>query len=269
MYKLLAIDIDGTLISFKRPDISDRVKEAVRKAKEMSTHVVLISGRNYKSMNRFLEDLNITEYGITTNGSVIVDVTNENILYEIMIDESVARGIIEILDIENIAYTAFSGLYAYAHKKHEENRTVQVLKREKDNVRIYDDIEHLFDGIQINKFSVIGKNEDDLDKLIDQIKDKYGDIVEVEYGLKAHIDIYPKGTNKGIALTKLAEKLQIPMEQVIAIGDSENDISMIEAAGLGIAMGNAFEHVKECADYITQTIEEDGAAQAIEKFILC
>lgn len=268
MYKLLAIDIDGTLISFKRPNISDRVKDAVRKAKEMGTHVVLISGRNYKSMNRFLEYLNITEYGITTNGSVVVDLTNENILYETILDESVARGLIEIFETENITYTAFAGLYAYAHRKHVENRTIQVLMREKDNVHIYEDIEELFANVKTNKYSVIGKKEDNLDKLIDVIKENYGDKVAVEYGLKGHIDIYPKATNKGIALRKLAEKLQIPMDQVMAIGDSENDITMIEAAGLGIAMGNAFEHVKECADYITETMEEDGVAHAIEKFIL-
>jgi len=90
----------------------------------------------------------------------------------------------------------------------------------------------------------------------------------VSQSLKDNLEVMNKGINKGNAIRILAEIYGINREEIIAIGDNENDISMIEYAGLGIAMGNAVDTLKERADYITGNYDEDGVAQAIEKFVL-
>ncbi|MPW26873.1 Cof-type HAD-IIB family hydrolase [Alkalibaculum sp. M08DMB] len=267
MYKLLAIDIDGTLMTFKQPQITQRVKEAIQRAKEKGTHVILISGRNYRSMNRMLQDLDIKDYGITINGGIIVDIASGENISATYLDRSVASGITSIFESEGIPYAIFAGFYTYAPREHEYNNTVEYLKLEEDNVRIYDDTEEFLNTVKTNKYMGMASHEK-LDKIAKLIKEQYDDYVFIEYGLREHMEIYPKTINKGIALTSLADKLSIPMEEVMAIGDAENDISMLEAAGLGVAMGNALSSVKEKADYITKSVEDDGVAYAIEKFII-
>ncbi len=267
MYKLLAIDIDGTLISFKRPDISQRVRNAILKAKEKGTHIVLASGRNYKSMSRVLEHLDIREYGITSNGAVVVNLEDETILFEAFVAPHIAQGVTEIVEGADIAHMVFSGLHLYAHKRYEKNPTIQYFQKEEDNLRLYDNSQEFVNKVKINKYSVMGEDAI-LNKVIKKINERYREELEIVYGLKGHIDVYPKKVGKDIALQKLADKLEIPMNQVMAIGDSENDLAMIKAAGLGIAMGNAFVHVKKQADFVTKAIDEDGVAVAIERFII-
>lgn len=267
MYKLLAIDIDGTIIDYERPHISDVVKDSVKRAKELGVYIVLISGRNYYSMKRFLEELEVEDYGITINGGIVTDLKTGEKLYEVYLEKSVARGVTEILSRKGVPYAVFAGLNAYAPREYEEHPTVQYLNLEKDNMIIYDDTDAFLNTIKTNKYIAMDTDEE-LDVLTEIIKDKFGDKVYVQYGLKGLIEIYPLDMNKGMALSNLANKLGIPMEEVMAIGDGENDISMIEAAGMGVAMGNAVKNVKEHADYVTKSIQEDGVAYAIEKLII-
>lgn len=267
MVKLLAVDIDGTLINYEQPDISVKDKEAIIKAGKKGVHVVLISGRNYYSMKRFLDDLSIKDYGITINGGIVIDMQNEEKILETYLDTDIAQGLTQIFEEEKVPYAIFGGLKAYAPKKHENHPTVEYLNIEKDNMVIYDDTREFLNTVKVNKYITM-TDDKNLDRISSVIKSKYGDRVFVEYGFSGLVEIYPIGMNKGIALKNLADKLEISMDQVMAIGDAENDISMIEAAGIGVAMGNAVKNVKDHADYVSRTIEENGVAYAIEHFIL-
>ncbi|MFZ7132352.1 MAG: Cof-type HAD-IIB family hydrolase [Eubacteriales bacterium] len=266
MYKLIAIDIDGTMISMEKPYITDRVKKAIYKAKEMGVHVILISGRNYNSMTRFLDELEIKDYGITINGCVVMNIATGEKIFETYLDQEVAKGLTEIFIRERVPYTVFADLYTYAPKEFESNSTIQYLMLEKDNVRLYEDTEQFLANIRTNKYMIMA-DEKKSKSIVEEVKKKYPGVY-VECGAKGHIEIYPIGTNKGLALTKLASQLKINMRNVMAIGDGENDISMLKVAGLGIAMGNAVTNVKSHANYVTKTVDEDGVAYAIEKFIL-
>ena len=104
-------------------------------------------------------------------------------------------------------------------------------------------------------------------EIVKQYLEEKPEIHVVEGGF-GNLEFTRKGINKASGLTFLAKHLQIPMEQVMAIGDSENDIEMIEVAGLGIAMGNALECVKKAAVSITDTNANEGVAKAIEKYLL-
>ncbi|MFZ7120239.1 MAG: Cof-type HAD-IIB family hydrolase [Eubacteriaceae bacterium] len=266
MYKLLGIDIDGTIINYEQPNITKRVKEAIFRAKKQGVHVVLISGRNYYSMKRFLEELDVKDFGITINGGIVIDLKSGEKIFETYLDEEIARGLTNIFIQEKVAYAVFAGLNAYAVREFEKNPTVEYLKNEKDNVIVYDDTEDFLSTIKTNKFIAM-TDDKNLEKLTQIIKEKYGDKVYVEYGFSGLIEIYPIGMNKGVALQSLANKLQIPMKKVMTIGDAENDISMLKVAGMGVAMGNAIMNVKDHADFVTKAIHEDGVAHAIDKFI--
>ena len=107
--------------------------------------------------------------------------------------------------------------------------------------------------------------------LIKGIKDELRGIEELEVvgsAREEHMEVNSKGTSKGKTIALLADVLEIKREEIIAIGDGENDMTMIAFAGLGIAMGNAKEALKKIADYVTNTNEEDGVAKALEKFVL-
>jgi Cof subfamily protein (haloacid dehalogenase superfamily) len=267
MIKLLAIDIDGTLINFERPNISKKVKNTVMAAKRLGVYVVLISGRNYYSMKRYLEDLGIEEYGITTNGGIVLDLKTGKAIIENEMKKDIALGVYKKLEEKNIPYSLFAGLNVYVAEKHRNQPTIELLAKEKDNVIVVDDMERFILENKMNKFMFMDEDHT-LDALRDYFEEKYGDCVNVEYGFEKHMEIYPKCLNKGMALEALAEQLEIPMDEVMAIGDAENDISMLEIAGIGVAMGNAIKNVKDHADYVTKSVDEDGVAYAIEKFII-
>ncbi|NTW72677.1 MAG: HAD family phosphatase [Eubacteriaceae bacterium] len=267
MYDLLAIDIDGTLINFEQPDISERVKNAIFKAQEKGVYVVLISGRNYYSMKRFVEELKIKEYGITTNGAVVIDLKTRTKIIETCLSKEMASDICTIIEKADVPYAISADLNVYATEKHAEFSSFKTLAQEEDNLIIIENGQKYTAENHINKFVFVADNEK-LSLMYEEIIEKYGDRVNVEHGYEFHMEVYPKTINKGVALTALAKQINIPIERVMAIGDAENDIEMLKMAGLGVAMGNAINNVKDYADYITKPIDEDGVAWAIEKFIL-
>ncbi|HCX64554.1 MAG TPA: hypothetical protein DHN33_05025 [Eubacteriaceae bacterium] len=267
MVKMLAIDIDGTLIDFEQQNITSKVKDAVFKAKEKGVYVVLISGRNYYSMKRYLEDLEIEEYGITTNGGLVLDLKTKKRIIENDLDREIAIDVLKEIEKNQVSYSIFAGLHIYAPHKHREDPTIKFLAKEKDNVKYIESGMTFVEENTINKYMFVGKDRV-LDAMHKTITSKHGDDVNVEYGFEHHMEVYPKSMNKGIALRGLADELDIDMKHVMAIGDAENDISMLKAAGIGVAMGNAIKEVKDYADYVTKGIAEDGVAHAIEKYIL-
>ena len=127
MIKLLAIDIDGTLINFERPNISKKVINTVMAAKKLGVYVVLISGRNYYSMKRYLEDLGIEEYGITTNGGIVLDLKTGKAIIENEMKKEIALGIYNKLEEEEIPYSLFAGLNVYVSEEHRNQPTIALL----------------------------------------------------------------------------------------------------------------------------------------------
>ncbi|MFZ7132353.1 MAG: Cof-type HAD-IIB family hydrolase [Eubacteriales bacterium] len=264
MFKLLALDIDGTLVK-DTDEISSPVKKAIFEVKEQGIDIVLLSGRNYFGMKPYVEELRLSTLTASANGTVIVDVIKDQIVYEETIDIAVAKEIAleakkrGLLVINMSGYNIQTEDFCHAPK--------EIRNFMHFNFMIIEDVIACIEAKRPNKISVAGDYHI-LKEFRSEYLSQFKDIFNMEFGMKNFLEIYSNKAGKGNALEYIAHQLGHGKEHIISIGDSENDIDMFKASGCSVAMGNARDLVKSHADYITQSVEENGAAAAIEKFIL-
>lgn len=265
--KLVAIDIDGTLLTSDRK-ITNRTKEVLTKAKSQGIKVVLCTGRPFIGVQDLLKELNLEEAGdyvATYNGSLVQKADTKEAIaslglsYEDYIEiESMARRVgspLHAIDSDYI-YTANQMISPYTvHEAHLTGMSLQ-----------YRPTDQMTKGIKIIKMMMIDEPEL-LDAAIEKLPASF---LEKYTGLKSapyYYEILNKEADKGFALKALSEHLNIAPSDMMAIGDNENDLAMLEYAGLGVAMGNAVPKAKEAANEITLTNDEDGVAAVIEKYM--
>lgn len=273
-YKLVCIDVDGTLLNNKHK-ITKRTKEILLKAHKLGTHIVISTGRIYTDAEYYSDLIGVKSPVIASNGAFIKERDSNEVIYKEVLGESLSLKLLEIFHkhrinpyfctpykfyygnimfkLFNIATKILGGRsnkidieYVYSWKRWQE-----VLYKEKDN---------------IVKCEIIYRNP----SLINELRNELKNIKELEIvdSSKYNIEITCKGISKGKAVAMLASFYNLKREEIISIGDSENDLSMIEYAGMGIAMGNALDSVKRKADYITNSNDNDGVANAINRFVL-
>lgn len=278
--RLIALDLDGTLFN---PDsrISQGNLAAIKRMKEQGVHVVIASGRPFTGLP--FEQLQGTgiEYAITTNGSSIYDLESEKCIhdkciFEDPLDEETALTLLDYLLTKDIHMDVFIGGVGYSPLQcisaGEKLSVPPSIKKyiTKSRIRIADmpgfiRSNHLrVQKITLNFYpdekGILKHREEVLSCL-----EANPEITCVSGGFN-NLEFTKRGVTKGTALLRLAKLLEIDPEATMAIGDSENDLSMIEAAGIGVAMGNAQEVVKDHADFMTGTNAEDGVAAAIQHF---
>ncbi len=267
-YKLIAIDMDGTLLDSSNK-ISERTIKTIKKAEEKGIYIVIATGRILKSAINHAESLRLKKPLIACNGAIIID-KFKNIINESPLEKSKVKEIINIGMLENIYFHFYDKDSFYSNTRSEEILKFydEGSKKLKIDVNIFSDVDEILDreDLKIYKFIFVDDDKEKLKKLRDRINQLEG--IETSSSWADNIELMSKNVSKGKAVEFLCDKLNIRPEEVMAIGDNENDLSMIEYAGLGVAMGNATEKMKERADYITSTNDEDGLAKAIEKFIL-
>lgn len=269
-YKLVAIDMDGTLLNSKGA-VSDRTRQAIYDASKRGVYVVLATGRILKSAINHSLELNLNKPIISSNGAVIVD-EKKNIIYEIPMKMDAVEKVVKLGQSENIYFHFYNEDSFYANTYIEEVLNFYNTEESKKNgreikVNIFKDVNEITDnGINVYKFLFI---DDDRNKL-DILKEKLIGVEDISVcsSWGNNLEVMDNRVSKGNGLKYLCNKLNISSENVIAIGDNENDISMIEYAGLGVAMGNGVEKAKLVADLIAESNDEDGVAKIIEKYIL-
>lgn len=290
MYKLIAMDIDGTLLN-SYGEVSEKNKEAIKKALEKNIEVVLTSGRMPKAILPIANEINANKYIISGNGAAIYDVQNDKIIYNSYMSKSKILEIIDICEKNSMFYNIYTNdviltkslnynilFYYNENKKNPEDKKIKinivddiykyVKEYEKDDflkVTICDNDEFVFKSI-MNKIKNI-KNVDILEvahmskKIIKHGSEEH----EIAY---YYTEITNKNVNKWTALEVLLKKLEIEREKLIAIGDNVNDKEMIENAGLGIVTGNASPEMKKIANKIVANNNENGVAEAITRYAL-
>lgn len=260
--------MDGTLLNSENK-VSERTKRAIENAKDQGIHIVISTGRILKSALHYSKALGLENPIIACNGAIIVD-ESQNVIYEKALGKDKVRDIANLAKIEGVYCHFYDKLSFYSCVRSEE-----VLKFYNEgskemgiDVNVFDDIEEIMEikDLNIYKFIFIDDNGDKLQKLRSKL-DKLGNI-NTSSSWENNIEAMGFNVSKGEALKSLCEILNIKAEEVIAIGDSENDLSMLKFAGLGVAMGNGDESIKKKSDYITDSNDEDGVAKVIEKFIL-
>ena len=288
MYKLIAIDLDGTLLN-SYGEISQGNREAIEYALKNNVEVVLASGRDPKTMEKISLNLGINNYLIAGNGASIYDIKQEKNIYEKFIKQEKALKIIQICKDNSIFLNLYTdkGIITESlnfnvkvfnsentHKALEKQTNIEVVndlyQYTKDNklnilkIIICDESKIIFNNI-IQKLKMIGGVEVLDVEHMSRKKIRIGtEEIDVEY---FYTEISSKNVDKWNAIEFLTKKLQIKKEEVICIGDNINDKKMVENAGIGIAMGNSALAVNNIGDFITEDNNSDGVKIAIYKYI--
>ena len=262
-YKLIAVDIDGTLLD-SNGTITEVTKNAIKTAVDSGIVFVICSGRSIQGVEYLNSELSLDLPFITYNGAMIVMGKSKEVLYEQRLSQNDAEIIIElgkkyattmIVWSDNKLYVSELNEKSFDYKKHANVEPVlkknmeELAKNGITKILWYDDIEK------------IDYYEAAMGELL-------SDSVNYHTSKPMFLEFVDKNASKAIAMEKLGDHLGIKSCEMIAKGDGFNDLSMIEYAGLGVAMGNAKQAIKEKADYVTSSNDEDGVANVINKFIL-
>lgn len=263
MIKFVALDVDGTLLNSNR-EVSESTIEAVKEAKAKGTLVTICTGRPVQGAIPFVELFGLKSPIIAYNGGMIVDSKSMEILYEQGVSPEDARRIIALGEERKTTIIIWSNNQLYVNELNE-------------HVHAYKQLSNV-QPIKINDYEEI--IQQGITKLlwIDAVETIQAYKVELQAELqetvnvctsKAHyLEFVDREVSKGEALKHIGEIYGIKQDEMMAIGDGDNDLPMLEYAGLGVAMGNAPDLVKEKVQFVTASNDEDGIAIAIRKFIV-
>lgn len=266
-FKLLALDLDGTLFNTQK-EVSPANKAALKAAQEKGVKVVITTGRPLKAIEHLLEDLDLISednYLITFNGGLVQRTTGE-----ILDKAAMTRKDIETIqtEMEKLALPvdvlSDGTVYSISNQ---DNHSLYQLANPMLTFREIDGLKHLPDVVY-NK-AVVVYNTDFLDQQITKIPQYMYEEFEVFKSRDIILEFMPKGVHKAVGLNLLIKHLGIDQSEVMAIGDEENDLTMLKWAGFGVAMANGVAIAKETADAVTEkTNDESGVAEAVERYIL-
>lgn len=288
MYKLVAIDLDGTMLN-SYGMVTENTKQVIKNTINKGTEVIIASGRPIDSIKTIAKEIGSENYFIAGNGALIYDIKKDEIIYEKFMNKQKVLEIIKICEENSIAYNIYTEktiiakglkynvLYYYKENlKKEENK--------KTNITIVEDVYEYIKNLENEKFlkitvcdetksvfnSIIRKlrTVEDIDVLdvlhMSRKMIKQGtEDVPIEY---YYTEISLKDVDKWNAIEYLANKMNISKDEIIAIGDNINDKKMIENAKVGIAMGQSTPVITKIADFVTLNNNEDGVAKALEKY---
>ena len=290
MYKLVAIDLDGTMLN-SYGEVSAKTKEIIKQCIEKGIYIVLASGRPIDSIKSIAKEIKSQEYFIAGNGALVYDMKEDKMIYENYMKKEKVLEIIKICEENSIAYNVytdktiltsnlkFNVLYYYKEnlKKEEDKKT---------NISIVENVYDYVKNMQEEKFlkiTICDENSTIFNSIIKKVKEiNEIDILEVSHMSRKLIEqgteqipveyyyteITASDVDKWKAIEFLMEQLEITPEQVMAIGDNMNDKKMIENAGLGVAIKGSTPEVIAVAKYVTDTNNHDGVAKVLEKYVL-
>lgn len=280
MTKLIAIDLDGTLLNSKS-QISTENFEAIKAAQKEGIEIVISTGRAYFDVQTIFQNTGVKTWIIGANGATIHD-PNGVLYHSQPIEPKLAYGILRSLEEDGYYYEVFSNESIFTPQNGRELLQIEMdrIKSANPDANISSLKEALVKQLSqtgfafINSYKAIEKAAADVYNILafsfheEKLKagwEKYGNIEGLTIVTSAHhnFELEHCDASKGIALSKLTEKLDIPITGTVAIGDSMNDVSMLTIAGTGVAMGNARREVKDISDEITLTNDEHGVAKVI------
>ncbi|MDD3015423.1 sugar-phosphatase [Pseudolactococcus chungangensis] len=265
--KLVAIDIDGTLVNNNR-EITPEVFDAIQKAKAAGVKIVIATGRPLLGVKNILESLNLLDAGdyvITYNGALVQATATG----EAFIDEPLTYN--DYLDIEMESRRLDTPLHSI---------TMSTIYTHNRNISKFSVNEAYITGLplkyrtaaEMSKHEIIKMmyidEPEKLDATIAKLPPRFRERYTIVKSTPFYLEILNKNASKGLAVQHLAEKLGISHEETMAIGDEENDRSMLEAVGNPVVMANGNPELKKIAKYITKSNEASGVAHAINEWVL-
>lgn len=290
MYKLMTIDLDGTLLN-SYGEVSEETKKALQEVKNRGTEVVLASGRPISSTESLAVELGVDNYLISGNGAAVYDIREQKVIYDRFLTKEQVLKIAKLCDNNSFFYNVYTEDEVIASSLnynilfyHKEN--AKKIEERRTHINVVQNIAEYIEQSGKEKFlkiTVCDESQFIFNSIMKRLKEIDGiDVLETAYMSRKKIkdgtddvdiqyfytEITNKNVNKWSAIEFLLEKLDIKPEEVISIGDNLNDKEMIENAGLGVVMGNSNPIMKQLADEIVADNNSEGVLEAINRFVL-
>ncbi|VFP86638.1 Sugar phosphatase YidA [Candidatus Erwinia haradaeae] len=264
--KLIAIDMDGTLLNPKH-ELTEKVKKVIQRVNNQGVNVILATGRPFIGVEQYLHELALhqdNQYCITNNGSLIQNAKSGECLFEVLLGFDDYLYFEELSRVLEVHFQAFTKTEMFTSNRDISKYTIHEAWMTGIPLR-YCSVGDMDCNLTFPKVMMLDP-PDRLDAAIARIPEKALQQYTIMKSSPYYLEILDKRANKGAALRFIAEMLGYARSEIMAIGDQENDLAMLEYSGISIAMSNSISRVKSVAKFITKSNTEDGVALAIERF---
>ncbi|MDA1475947.1 Cof-type HAD-IIB family hydrolase [Bacillus changyiensis] len=261
---LIALDLDGTLLKDDKT-ISKNAQEVIGQLKEKGHHVCISTGRPYRASSMYYDQLQLDTPIVNFNGAFVHHPKNENWgRFHTSLDLGVVKQIVEVSEsynVHNILAEVTDDVYFHYH----DEKLIDIFTMGSPNITVGDLRKNL--GANVTSVLIHAK-EEDVPSIRTYLSDVHAEVVDHRrWAAPWHvIELIRSGINKAIGLEKVANYYNVPKERIIAFGDEDNDLEMLEFAGCGVAMGNGIEGVKQIANHVTTSNEQDGIAVFLKDY---
>ena len=271
--KMIGLDLDGTLLNDKK-ELTSHTREILTRAIDQGVTVLAATGRPVTGIPEVLRNFPGMRYALTSNGGRILDLQEDKVLYANMLSYEMGAAILKIFgDYDTFKEIYFDGrgfvqadeLLKVGEYLRNPAMADYIRTTRKGITSLWEKMEEM-NGHEMDEIHALFKSQDERLKAKQRIME-LGDL-SISDSMGTNLEINAPGVNKGMGLIQLGRLLGIEREEIMACGDGNNDLMMLKEVGFGVAMANGADEVKEVADYITLSNEEDGVAAAIEKFVL-
>ncbi|PMC81478.1 Cof-type HAD-IIB family hydrolase [Anaerococcus hydrogenalis] len=267
MKKLIALDVDGTLVNSNHV-ITEKTKNTLLKCQKEGHILVIASGRDVEGVKDLAEDLEFDTYnGLLSNynGCRVTDFATGQVLFNHTFKIDQSNEIISFVKNLDVEIFTFKDGKVYSDDKNNKS-LIDTTKRLKIGYLIDKNMRNGIDFLANNM--IIGGSKEKIDQVYPIVQKEFESKYTVVRTTANYVEFMPKGFSKGSSLLEIAKYYKIDKKNIIAFGDEENDYSMFDIGAFSVAMGNASEKIKEKADFVTKSNDEDGIAYYLENYLL-
>lgn len=272
MIRMIGLDLDGTLLT-RDKRLTDGNRAVLEEASRRGIEIVPVTGRPLSGIPEAVLDLPFIRYAISSNGAVVTDRLEKRAVREHYMTVETAEQVLEAARGENVIREYFAGGYGFHDKDSRRllwkrfGQTPVISYIEKSRIQVEDLQRSLAEKTQgIENISIMCASYEDKLAVLDKIEKIEG--IRIIYPWPTDLEITAPDADKGDAFLSLARSLGFERDEVMAMGDANNDLGLMKAAGFAVAMGNSAPEIMEAADYVTYDNEHDGVAEAIRRYVL-
>lgn len=263
--QLIAVDLDGTLLTSKH-ELTARNEQTLKTAMARGIEVILATGKTRASATGVIARLGLTSPGVYLQGLAIYN-GDGTIRHQQTLDKALARKVGAFIESSGFTLMAYSGTRILMRER--DHQAERLLKYHEPGVEpVGKDLEYYIDNIPVNKLHFFIDEPEKIPLMRHELERLAEGKASVVMPNNFIMEVLPYGASKGSGLKLLLDDMNVDPKNVIAFGDGENDVEMIQLAGIGVAMANGMSKAKDAADYVTSSNDQDGVAEAVERFVL-
>ena len=270
-YKLVAFDMDGTLLNSKKEIVKDSI-HAIQKAVSARKEVILSTGRGPAELTDYICQIPGLRYLDCLSGAMVYDLKEKKIIYSNPLQPEIVKNLLEIAKEEDtmIHFLTNDSIVQKSDLENMGHYNMSIYKSMFEKItQTYENIYETYhqNPFPVAKLNIYHTSTDSRRKTEERIKQS-GLAVSMVYSEFSSLEVSAQGVNKGTGLKKLCQHLGLSIEETIAVGDADNDTDILKTAGLAVAMGNAKDSIKAIADVVVSDCDHNGCVEVIQNYLL-